>query len=150
MQMIDARDLAGWVVDLAERRVSGVVHGVGERTTVGHLLDLSAQIAGHIGARVELSPDELTARGVDPWSGERSLPWWLPPSHHGLGQLDDARALELGLERRPLTATLTDVLADERRRGVDRLRRAGLSRRDELDVLRSRSGRASGEVAPGS
>ncbi|MFD1860582.1 reductase [Aeromicrobium camelliae] len=142
MQMIDVRDLADWVVELADRGVTGVVHGVGEPTTVGHLLDVSAQIAGHVGDRVEFSPDELTARGVDPWAGERSLPWWLPPSHRGMGQMDDARALGLGPERRPIAATLADVLADERQRGVGRPRRAGLSRADELELLHSRGGQA--------
>lgn len=142
MQMVDVRDLAGWVADLAGRGLTGVVHGVGERTTVGQLLDVSAEIAGHGGERVGFSPDELTAQGVGPWSGERSLPWWLPPSHRGMGQMDDARALHLGLERRPIAATLADVLDDEQRRGVDRPRRAGLSRADELALLYSRGGQA--------
>ncbi|RLV55390.1 NAD-dependent epimerase/dehydratase family protein [Aeromicrobium phragmitis] len=142
MQMVDVRDLAGWVVELADRGVTGVVHGAGERTTVGHLLDVSAQVAEHAGDRVEFSPDELTARGANPWAGERSLPWWLPTSHHGMGRMDDARALQLGLERRPIAATLTDVLADEQQRGVDRPRRAGLSRTDELELLHSRGGQA--------
>ncbi|MFC5676599.1 NAD-dependent epimerase/dehydratase family protein [Aeromicrobium endophyticum] len=135
MQVVDVRDLAAWVVRAAEERATGVVHGAGEPTTVGAIIDASAAVAGSTGRRAPASPGWLLDHDVQQWMGPRSLPLWLPPTHHGMGLMDDTRALELGLRRRPLAETLADVLADERQRGLDRPRRAGLSREDELALL---------------
>ncbi|MCW2839219.1 MAG: reductase [Aeromicrobium sp.] len=135
MQVVDVRDLARWIVRAAEDGTTGVVHGVGEPTSVGELIDLSAEVSGFRGQRVARDAEWLRARGVQEWMGPRSLPLWLPSSHHGMGMMDDSRALELGLERRPLVETLRDALADERGRGLDRERRAGLARADELALL---------------
>lgn len=135
MQVIDVRDLALWIVRAAEAGSTGVVHGVGEPTTVGELIDLSARVANHSGERVARDEDWLREHDVEEWMGPRSLPLWLPASHHGMGRMDDTRALQLGLERRSLAETLRDTLEDERARGLDRDRRAGLTRPDELALL---------------
>lgn len=135
MQVIDVRDLARWIVRSAEKRVTGIVHGAGEPTTVGELIDLSAQVAAFAGRRVTSSADWLHDHDVHEWAGPRSLPLWLPASHHGMGQMDDSLARELGLVRRPLAETIADTLADERDRGIDRDRRAGLTRLEEVELL---------------
>lgn len=135
MQVIDVRDLATWVVDAAIEGVTGTVHGAGERTTVGAILDLSAQVAGSTGPRVSADPDWLRGKDVQEWMGPRSLPLWLPASHHGMGMMDVSRALGLGLRCRPITQTLRDVLDDELRRGLGRQRSAGLTRLDEVELI---------------
>lgn len=135
MQVIDVRDLATWIVRAASAGATGVVHGVGEPTTLGELLRLSAAAAGYTSPPVPADPGWLRSHGVDEWMGPRSLPLWLPFSHRGMGMMDDSRARELGLQRRPLAVTLRDVLVDERTRGLDRDRQAGLSRADELKLL---------------
>ncbi|MET0766082.1 MAG: oxidoreductase [Aeromicrobium sp.] len=135
MQVVDVRDLAGWIVRSAEAGSTGVVHGVGEPTTVGALIDVSAEVSAFRGERVVRSEAWLRDRGVEEWMGPRSLPLWLPATHHGMGMMDDARALALGLERRPLSETLRDTLTDERERGLDRPRRAGLARAEELELI---------------
>ncbi len=135
MQVVDVRDLATWIVRLSDDRATGVVHGVGESTTVGRLLELSSQAAAFAGRHAAATPDWLHGHDVGEWAGPRSLPLWLPRSHHGMGTMDDTLALELGLRRRPLVQTLADTLDDERRRGLDRPRAAGLSRPDELELL---------------
>jgi 2'-hydroxyisoflavone reductase len=138
MQVIDVRDLANWIVRSAESGVTGIVHGVGEPTTVGALIGLSADVAGFTGEQVAADEDWLSAHEVGQWAGPRSLPLWLPASHHGMGMMDDTRALAWGLDRRPLAETLRDSLVDERRRGLGRARRAGLTRADELKLLAQR------------
>lgn len=55
MQVLDVRDLAPWLVDLAGSGASGVVHGVGEPVTIGALLAASGAVAGHRGVQVEAS-----------------------------------------------------------------------------------------------
>ena len=135
MQVIDVRDLAHWIVAAAEAGSTGIVHGAGEQTTVGELVRLSAEVAGFSGQQVRADEEWLRSRQVEEWMGPRSLPLWLPASHHGMGLMDDARALEHGLARRPLADTLRDVLSYEKDQGLDRSRKAGLSRDDELELL---------------
>ena len=135
MQVIDVRDRARWILASAEGGATGTVHAAGERTTVGELVALSADVAGFSGEQVLAGESWLREHGVEEWMGPRSLPLWLPASHHGMGLMDDARALAYGLERRPLRETLTATLADERARGLDRERRAGLTRADELALI---------------
>lgn len=135
MQVIDVRDLARWIVASAEGGATGTVHGAGERTTVGELVALSAEAAGFTGDQLIASESWLREHGVEEWMGPRSLPLWLPSSHHGMGMMDDARALAYGLERRPLLDTISATLDDERDRGLGRERKAGLSREDELELI---------------
>ncbi len=116
------------------------MHGAGERTTVGELVALSAEVAGFSGEQVPADESWLHEHDVEEWMGPRSLPLWLPRSHHGMGLMSDARALQYGLERRPLLDTIAATLEDERARGLDRERRAGLSRQDELALLGGAAG----------
>lgn len=138
MQVIDVRDLAQWIIAAAEARATGIVRGVGERTTVGELIAVSATAAGFTGNVVSASEQWLHDHDVQEWMGPRSLPLWLPETHHGMGMMDDARAVELGLRRRPIAETIHDTLVDERAKGLGRDRQAGLSRSEELELLHQR------------
>ena len=135
MQVLDVRDLAQWIVASAEGGATGTVHAAGERTTVGRLVALSAEATGFTGEQIAAAESWLREHGVEEWMGPRSLPLWLPESHHGMGLMDDARALAYGLDRRPLLDTIAATLEDERERGLGRERKAGLSRADELDLI---------------
>jgi nucleoside-diphosphate-sugar epimerase len=84
---------------------------------------------------VAASPSALLDAGVTPWAGPRSLPLWLPPTHHGFLSRDTSPALAAGLAARPLAASASDALAYERSLGLDRPRLAGLSATDETDLL---------------
>jgi hypothetical protein len=84
---------------------------------------------------VAASPSALLDAGVTPWAGPRSLPLWLPPTHHGFLSRDTSPALAAGLTARPLAASAIDALAYERSLGLDRPRLAGLSAADEADLL---------------
>ena len=142
MQVIDVRDLARWIVASAEGGATGTVHGAGQRTTVGELVTLSAEVTGFTGDQLIAGESWLREHGVEEWMGPRSLPLWLPASHHGMGLMDDTRALAYGLERRPLLDTIGATLEDERSRGLDRERKAGLSRADELELIAALRGTA--------
>lgn len=56
-------------------------------------------------------------------------------------------ALAAGLERRSVVETLRDSLAYERELGLDRDRKAGLTRAEELDLIALLSGTGSGAGA---
>jgi hypothetical protein len=82
------------------------------------------------------APDPwLEAHDVAYWMGPRSLPLWLPAGMPGFWTRSNAAYRILGGKLRPLRDTLERTLADERARGLERERRAGLTRADELALL---------------
>ena len=134
-QHIDVRDLAAWVLDAAERRRVGTFDAIGPAVPLpGPLADL-ARAVGSDAEPVPVKPALLVQAGINPWSGPRSLPLWLPPELQGMTDHDAHRALEAGLRVRPLTNTVATALAEERARGVDRGRLARLTPADEAELL---------------
>jgi 2'-hydroxyisoflavone reductase len=135
-QVLDVRDLAAWLVACAEKAISGVVNASGPVLPLHEHLTTAREVAGHTGALVPASQDWLTGQQVAPWSGERSLPLWLPlPEYAGMMTRSTAAAQSRGLVARPLAQTLEDTLAWELARGPDRPRRAGLSAADEVALV---------------
>ncbi|MEV0456934.1 NAD-dependent epimerase/dehydratase family protein [Catellatospora methionotrophica] len=135
MQWIDVRDLAAWLVQVAEQRLSGAYDGIGAPIDRAAFL---AGIASGVAATPELTwvdQDFLVAQGVEPWAGERSLPMWLPlPEYAGFMSRDVSDALAAGLSPRPLADTARDTLA-WLATGPTRKRWAGITRDDEATLL---------------
>ena len=112
VQVIDVRDLATWVLDLAAARTAGVFDAVGTPMPFGGLL---AAVAAGVG---EPDPDLtwvdsgfLEAHGVEHWAGEGSLPLWLPrPDYDGMLAHDPGPAVAAGLRLRPLAETAPGCL----------------------------------------
>ncbi len=112
VQVIDVRDLATWLLDLAEAGTTGTFDAVGRPTPFAELL---AGVAAGVG-----SPDPdltwvesefLDAQDVEPWAGEGSLPLWLPrPEHDGMLAHDPGPAVAAGLRLRPVAETAPDCL----------------------------------------
>ncbi len=137
VQVLDVRDLAAFLVDLAERGAVLVANAVGETYTVARVVGESRAVSGDGGEPVVVSDEFLLERDVEPFMGAESLPLWIPmPDWAGFGHRSDTRAAQAGLGRRPLVETLTAALEDEHRLGLDRQpRRAGLSPRREAELL---------------
>lgn len=136
-QVIDVRDLAGWLIDTAEQRLSGVFNVVGETIPLPAHLALAREVANHTGPVVAVGQDWLIAHDVQPWMGERSLPLWLPMPEYAGHARDGSAAKAAGLTTRPLAETLADTLAWELGRNLQQPRRAGLSDHDERRLLRA-------------
>jgi 2'-hydroxyisoflavone reductase len=135
-QVIDVRDLAGWLVTCAERGIQGVFNASGPPMPLADHLFEARKVAGHTGETVAVSPEWLVAHGVEPWSGEESLPLWLPlPEYAGFSSRSVAAANAAGLRARPLADTLADGLAWEMRQGPGRPRKAGLSAARERALI---------------
>ncbi|MGQ0466267.1 MAG: NAD-dependent epimerase/dehydratase family protein [Sporichthyaceae bacterium] len=135
-QVIDVRDLAGWLLDAARSRIAGVFNATGETVALAAHLELARAVAGHRGPLRAASPSWLLAHGVQEWMGERSLPLWLAdPGYRGFNANDSAKARAAGLVTRPLEQTLADTLAWELTRDAGHPRRAGLSDDDERTLL---------------
>lgn len=134
VQVIDVRDLASWLVDLAETRTSGVFDGVGEVTTMSSLLE---QVATGVGTRPSyrwVPQRVLEAQGVQPWMGEESVPLWLPrPEYDAMLAHDPQPSLAAGLRLRPIATTAADTLAWLRNTPDAVV--TGISRAREVEVL---------------
>ena len=110
VQCVDARDLARWLVALAERPARGVHDVVGPTMAMGHLLDAIRRVVGGDARLHWLSDEVLLAAGVAPWT---ELPLWLPENDanfDGLMQGRDERAVAAGLTKRPVDETIVDTL----------------------------------------
>ncbi|MBO0839568.1 MAG: NAD-dependent epimerase/dehydratase family protein [Sciscionella sp.] len=134
-QYIDVRDLAAWIVLAGEQRLTGTFDAVGPAQPLTELLDGIADVVATSVTLTPVAPDKLIGADVTPWSGPRSLPMWLPPTHHGLTAHDATSALDAGLRPRSLADAVTGALTHERTLGLDRPRKAGLSTNDEAAVL---------------
>lgn len=110
LQYIDARDLAAWMLDAAERGLSGTFNTVSRpgHTTMGQLLDACNDSVGRGAELVWLSPETVRAAGVTGWV---DLPIWVPPTGEmaGLHDGDVAAAYAEGLSCRPVQDTVADT-----------------------------------------
>ncbi len=109
--LVDARDLAGWLVEMAERGVGGAVNATGPAgmTTLGGLLEVCRDVTGGDARLVPVAEDELLAAGVQPW---QDLPLWLPREMASTAwDVDTTRARQLGLPVRPVRESVADTWA---------------------------------------
>jgi nucleoside-diphosphate-sugar epimerase len=130
VQLIDARDLGGFLVRLAEDGTGGVINatGPGQPLTLGEALERSGG-----GDLVWVDDQTLLDAGVQAWT---ELPLWLPGDDDaGMLQADLSRALAAGLTFRPLEETARDTLAWSLEAGEQR---PTLSREKERELLAAR------------
>jgi 2'-hydroxyisoflavone reductase len=113
IQMMDARDMAAFMVSLLERDFAGTYHATGpaEPLALGAALERIGRAVGSDAKLSWVSEEFLRERNVEPWVG---LPLWLPAADQPLMTLDIARATAAGLRFRPLEETARDTLAWER------------------------------------
>lgn len=133
VSFIDVRDLAQWMVEAAQRRLTGTFNASGTygATTMGQVIEACRSAAG-AGRAVWVSEDFVLAHGVAPWT---ELPLWIPQGEDSLIRASSARAVEAGLRYRPLAETVQATLAWSRGLGLERPLLAGLPRARETELL---------------
>ena len=116
LQLVDARDLADWVLD---HRPVGTYNAVSRpgHTTIGELLGECVRVTGSDADLVWLSPEVVEASGVSPWT---ELPIWTPPTGElaALHDCDTSAAHDAGLRCRPVALTVADTWAWLQREGI--------------------------------
>jgi 2'-hydroxyisoflavone reductase len=103
LQLIDARDLANFLLDLAEQQVEGAFNGTAPigQTTFREVLTAAGE------ADLVWIPDaQLEAADVEPWV---ELPLWIPPRFEGTWRVGTEKAQQAGLSCRPVHETVRDV-----------------------------------------
>jgi nucleoside-diphosphate-sugar epimerase len=139
VQFIDVADLAAWIVTAAEQRIVGTYDGVAPPMLRGEFLSRIAEAIGVPAQLTWVGQDFLLAREVNPWSGPRSLPMWLPlPEYAGLMAHDVSTALAAGLTIRDLGESARTTLSWERDREARGAQApvAGLTQDEEVALLR--------------
>ncbi len=113
VQFVDARDLALWILAMAERGEAGAYNAIGPKSelTMDHLLEACANAAGSDVSFAWVDDAFLEERTVEPFT---ELPLWLPEENASLLAVDNSRAVAAGLEFRPVEETVRDVLEYER------------------------------------
>ena len=113
IQMMDARDMATFMVDLLEKDVAGTFHATGpeEPLTLGATLERIARAVDGDARLTWVSEEFLRAEGVEPWM---QMPLWVHEKSQPFLTLDNSRAMAAGLRFRPVEDTARDTLAWER------------------------------------
>ena len=142
VQFIDARDLAEWMIRLAENHTLGTFNATGpsKPLTIAEML-YGIKAVTTAGAQFTWVPEDfLTARKVQGWV---QMPVWVgsAPDSRGFARRNIDKALAAGLTFRPLAVTAKDTIdwvktlpAADQKRIVDATR-AGMPAQREADVL---------------
>jgi 2'-hydroxyisoflavone reductase len=136
VQLVDVRDLAEWLVTMAELKVTGVFNATGpeNKLSMGELLDGCA-VAGESDSRLTWVSEEFLARHkVQPWS---EMPLWMPAEVDvdNFFSADCSKAIDAGLKFRSIEDTARATLEWDRTRDQSVALRAGISAERERELL---------------
>jgi 2'-hydroxyisoflavone reductase len=138
VQLIDARDLAAFMLECVERRLFNKYNGVGpaQRLSVAQMLQAGLDAIESDASLTWIPADFLATHEVGAWM---DMPVWVPPDSEfgGLGSVDGSTAVADGLRFRPLAQTMAETLAYWNELPEDRRAepRAGLAAAREVEVL---------------
>ncbi len=135
VQLIDARDLAAWILDMIAAGRTGVYNATGPAAplTLGEVLEVCREASGSDARVTWVGREFLLARQVAPWL---DLPLWAPDEgFQGFLKIDIRKAVAAGLAFRPLAETAADTLAWAQARPPDHPWQAGLAPEKEQALL---------------
>jgi len=136
VRVIDVRDLAEWIIRMAENREPGTYNATGaeDGLTMERLLEECRRVAGSDAIFIWADEKFLAEQGVGAW-GE--VPLWIPEDYNGIFLVNNDKAIAAGLTFRPLSRTIEDTLAWDAARSSDAEWRAGLKPERERELIKS-------------
>ncbi len=138
IQVIDARDLADWIITLVDKNVVGTFNAVGPQKphTMADVLATSKKVTGADVRHTFIPVDYLRKNKL-----HEEFPIWAAPSGDSayFHRVSNAKAVAQGLTFRPLLTTLTDTLAWWKTLPPERQAkpRAGITAEKEAEILRA-------------
>jgi len=147
VQVIDARDLATWIVRMAETTQTGVFNATGPdyQLTMGDFFETCRTVSSSDAHLTWVDDDFLVEAGVGPWI---EIPLWIPASDSdtsGLLDISIGKAVATGLQFRPIAETVRDTLVWDRSRSAETERCAGLKPEREAELLQAWHARSNAE-----
>lgn len=139
VQFVDVRDLAAWIVRMAEARVTGVFNATGPDYVLPmrQLLETCQNVSGAPSKIIWVDEKFILGQNVKPWM---DMPLWIPQSDEsaaGFSNFNCHKAIAAGLTFRPLADTVQATLAWANTRPADHPWRAGLTPEREAHVLKA-------------
>ena len=139
MQLMDVRDVAQWMIRLAEKKAAGVYNAVGPASPMGmHAFVYGAHAAFNTPVNWQMIDDYdfLKKNGV-----YYIVPWIMPEGNNwGSARVNNEHAIKNGLTYTPLAKTVrdtyewwySDALTDERRAKFEENAKSVLVREAEI------------------
>ena len=138
VQFIDVRDLADWMIKMAEGRAKGTFNATGpdKPLNMKQFVDELVDVIPSAGHPIWVNEEFLLSQGVEEWT---ELPLWISDrtGWPGFQTVNVSKAVKAGLTFHSVRDTILDTLQWERSRekaGEGRLK-AGLSHERELELL---------------
>ncbi len=109
VQLVDVRDLAGWIVHACEQRLTGPFNATSEPYALGEIVAACLRVTGAEARVTWVDEGFLLERGVGQWI---ELPLWIAaqPGAERFHEADTTKAHAAGLEHRPLEETVRGAL----------------------------------------
>ncbi|PLS14817.1 epimerase [Bacillus sp. M6-12] len=134
LQLIDARDMADWIIALLEQGATGTFNATCPKNSYSFEEMLRAGIEGlRSDAKLHWASDNFLDGKVQSFI---ELPFWIPKSWKtpGYFTVNTDKALNYGLKTRPIKETFIDTWEWSKKRPLGK-REAGLDAQKEIDIL---------------
>ena len=133
-QLVDARDLARFLLDCGERGTAGTFNATAPpaSSTYGELLQHCVDVTASGATLTWVADDLLVEHEVEPWT---ELPLWMPPGQGGDAVWEAAtdRTAAAGMRNRPLRETVADTWVWLQAEGVPELPDRDYVRQNGID-----------------
>jgi 2'-hydroxyisoflavone reductase len=138
VEFIDVRDLAEWILRMAESQQTGIYNAVGpaQPLTMEQFLSACKRISESDARFTWVGGTFLLQNNVQPWT---EMPMWVPaedPTSAGIFSVNGEKARKAGLQHRPMEETIRATLYWDKTRPEGVEMRAGISRQREEELIR--------------